>query len=71
MLEYICNATGGKKRNVNRSDAYTGINWCENTCVIVECGFMSNEKEDRLLNTADYQDKIAQGIVDYFISTRQ
>lgn len=71
MLEYICNATSGKKRNVNRSDAYTGINWCENTCVIVECGFMSNEKEDRLLNTADYQDKIAQGIVDYFISTRQ
>ena len=71
MLEYICNATGGKKRNVNRSDAYTGINWCENTCVIVECGFMSNDKEDRLLNTSDYQDKIAQGIVDYFISTRQ
>ena len=71
MLEYICNATGGKKRNVNRSDAYTGINWCENTCVIVECGFMSNEKDDRLLNTADYQDKIVQGIVDYFISTRQ
>lgn len=71
MLDYICNATGGRKRNVNRSDAYTGINWCENTCVIVECGFMSNEKEDKLLNTADYQDKIAQGIVDYFVSTRQ
>lgn len=70
MLDYICNATNAKKRYVNRSDIYTGINWCNNTCIIVECGFMSNEKEDRLLNTSEYQDKIAEGIKNYFVSTR-
>lgn len=70
MLDYICSATGAKKRYVHKSDTYTGINWCKGTCIIVECGFLSNEKEDRLLNSAEYQDKIAQGITDYFVSLR-
>ena len=38
--------------------------------VIVECGFLSNEEETRLLNTDEYQNKIAWGIFiaiqDYF-----
>ena len=68
LLEYICNATGARKRYVHKTDDYTGINWCENTCIIIECGFLSNEKEDKLLNTAEYQDKIAEGIKNYFVS---
>ena len=70
MLDYICNATGAKKRYVHKSDSYTGINWCKGTCIIIECGFLSNEKEDKLLNSAEYQEKIAQGITDYFVSLR-
>lgn len=69
MIKYICQETGAKSRGVKRSDAYTGINWCENTCIIVECGFLSNEKEDRLLNSDDYQQKIAIAIRNYFVST--
>lgn len=38
--------------------------------VLIECGFLSNGKERRLLNTSDYQKKIAkaikEGIVAYF-----
>jgi N-acetylmuramoyl-L-alanine amidase len=38
--------------------------------VIVECGFLSNPEEERLLKTDDYQEKVAWaiycGIVDYF-----
>ena len=38
--------------------------------VIVECGFLSNVKEEAMLKTNDYQDKIAwsifNGILDYF-----
>lgn len=68
LLEYICNATGARKRYVHKTDDYTGINWCENTCIIIECGFLSNEKEDKLLNSAEYQDKIAEGIKNYFVS---
>ena len=38
---------------------------------IVECGFLSNEEEERLLQTDEYQDKLAwgiySGIMDYFM----
>lgn len=38
--------------------------------VIVECGFLSNPQEEQLLNTPDYQDKVAwsvySGIIKYF-----
>ncbi len=30
--------------------------------VLVECGFLSNEQEEQLLQTDNYQEKIAQGI---------
>lgn len=71
LMQFLCAETGANSRGVFRSDAYTGINWCSNTCIIVECGFLSNEKEDRLLNTAAYQDQIAEGIKNYFISSRE
>ena len=29
---------------------------------IVECGFLSNEEEEKLLQTEEYQDKLAWGI---------
>jgi N-acetylmuramoyl-L-alanine amidase len=32
--------------------------------VLVECGFLSNPEEERILNTSKYQSQIAQGIVD-------
>ncbi len=38
--------------------------------VVVECGFLSNKNEEKLLNTQDYQQKIAygiyNGIIDFF-----
>ncbi len=30
--------------------------------VLIECGFLSNPEEARLLNTPDYQEKVAEGI---------
>lgn len=70
MISYLCRETGATSRGIFQSDAYTGINWCENPCIIIECGFLSNEKEDRLLNTAAYQERIVAGIVNYFTSSR-
>lgn len=38
---------------------------------IVECGFLSNPEEEKLLLTDEYQDKLAwgiyNGIMDYFV----
>ena len=55
-------ATGAVDRGiVSRSDL-SGFNWADMPCVLVECGFMSNPVEDRLLASPHYQDKLAAGI---------
>ena len=65
LLERIIAATGAKKRSVNKSDNYTGINWRDHTTFIIECGFISNPDEDVRLNTPEYQDKLVSGIVKF------
>ena len=65
LLDRIIAATGAKKRSVNKSDSYTGINWRDHTTFIIECGFISNPDEDVRLNTPEYQDKLVSGIVKF------
>lgn len=70
ILPRMCEATGAKERGIFESDSYTGLNWSEAPCILVECGFMSNPREDELLNTPEYQRLLARGMVegicDYF-----
>lgn len=69
LLTCLANATGAKKRYVNKSDAYSSINWAEVPSIILELGFISNEVEDNNLNNAEYQQKIADGIATWLKST--
>lgn len=46
---------------VRRSDL-TGFNWANVPAILVECGFMTNQRESRLLRTAPYQLKVARGL---------
>jgi N-acetylmuramoyl-L-alanine amidase len=47
---------------VQRSDL-TGFNWANVPAILVECGFMTNPAERRLLQSASYQLKVARGLV--------
>ena len=59
------------KRDIMSIDNVYIIEHVEIPIAIVECGFLSNEEEQNLLQQDDYQDKIAWGIyigiMDYFL----
>ena len=40
----------------------TGINWSEIPVTIIELGFMSSPEEDELMQDADMQNNMVQGI---------
>jgi N-acetylmuramoyl-L-alanine amidase len=46
---------------VQRSDL-TGFNWANVPAILVECGFMTNPAERRLLRSRSYQLKVARGL---------
>lgn len=62
ILSSVSKATGKKSHGTIRSNYYTTINWAKIPTMILECGFMTNPKEDRQLNSASYQKKLAKGI---------
>ena len=63
ILDALVAETNAPKLGVKKSDKYTGLNWSTVPSMLLELGYMSNPTEDRLLNTPEYQDKLASGMV--------
>lgn len=60
------------KKRIPAPGDYYMLNEPEAINILVECGFLSNPEEERLLNEEDYQSKMAncisQGIVNYWLA---
>ena len=53
-----------KTGNVALNDNYVGNNWAKMICFLVEMGYMSNAGEDIKLATPEYQQQLAEGMVE-------
>lgn len=56
------NSTGSKSRGIVQRGDLTGFNWSAVPVVVVEMGFMTNKKEDKLLSDVKYQEKLSEGM---------
>lgn len=64
ILGTLENNAGVKGRGVVLRGDLTAFNWSTVPTLLIEMGFLSNESEDKLLNTEDYQNKLARAIAD-------
>jgi len=62
ILNRILNLTKSKNNGITERGDLTGFNWSTTHVILIEMGFLTNEQEDILLNTSNYQDKIINGI---------
>lgn len=64
IVDSLCKSTKAKNRGAIARDDMSGINWSTIPVTIIEMGYMTNIKEDKLMKTAAYQTKLAKGICD-------
>jgi len=55
-------ATGAADLGLIKRTDLTGFNWANVPAILVECGFMSNSSERRLLQSSAYEWKVARGL---------
>lgn len=64
ILKEVVSETNGISRGLIERSDLTGFNWSKVPIILLEMGFMTNPEEDALLDTDEYQLKIAQGLAD-------
>jgi N-acetylmuramoyl-L-alanine amidase len=58
----LVRALGFPDRGLRERSDFTGFNWSNVPVILVEMGFMTNPTDDRLLATAEYQQRAALGL---------
>lgn len=64
ILDAMAKQTGAKNLGVKYTDTYTGLNWPTVPSMLMEVGYLTNAREDRLLTSSDYQDKLVAGMIE-------
>jgi len=67
LVDCAAAESGAKNLGIKPRSDQTGFNWSSVPVCNIEMGYMTNEKEDRLIITDVYQDKIIAGLVKGFL----
>ena len=67
LLSSALSSTGAVDLGITQRSDQTGFSWSSIPVCTIEMGHMTNEKEDNLLVSDEYQEKIAQGLADGFL----
>ena len=60
----ISEITGCKNNNAHVYNDYMSLNWSNTPAILIEMGYISNPREDRLLASDEYRDLMADAIVE-------
>lgn len=63
MLDELIDGIGAINKGIVARPDLIVLNQTKMPAIVVECGFLSNENEERLLSTDSYQDKIVDSII--------
>lgn len=64
ICDKMCAYTGAINRGAKQNKSFEVLNGTSMTAVLVECGFLSNIEETRLLIDEKYQDKLVRGMTE-------
>lgn len=64
MMDSIINGTGAIDKGIVEREDLIVLNQTKMPAILIECGFLSNENEEKLLLRDDYQNKIVDSIID-------
>lgn len=64
IMNSLVERAGVKPREITKRKDLTTFNWSRVPTILIEMGFLSNKEEDTLLNTEEYQEKIAKAIAE-------
>ena len=64
ILKKTCEETGAQRMGIYETDNLTSLNYCDMPATVLNMGFLSNELDDRDLNTEEYQKKMAIGLAE-------
>ncbi len=63
LKDSLINGTGAIDKGIIEREDLIVLNQTKMPAILIECGFLSNEKEEKLLLTDDYQNKVVDSIV--------
>lgn len=64
VMDSLINRTGVKDKGIIEREDLIILNQTKMPAILIEYRFLSNEKEEKLLLTDDYQNKVVDSIVD-------